>query len=142
MTKKRDCISNLRVADDVLMMATSVKQLKRMITDFKKNCRSARARNLPRQIENSEHPETNKLKEIEIDGMHVEILLPEGKSKNDHIDGPGNHRGATQNPMRMVRIRQISTRTDVWCRNMDYYKKNTKKCFALPGAECFVSSFR
>ena len=31
----RDCISNLRFADNVLMMATSLKQLKRMIADFK-----------------------------------------------------------------------------------------------------------
>ena len=32
---KRDCISYLRFAD-VIMMATSLKHLKRMITDFKK----------------------------------------------------------------------------------------------------------
>ena len=31
--EKRDCISDLRFADDVLMMATSLQQLKRMIAD-------------------------------------------------------------------------------------------------------------
>ena len=35
--EKRDCISNLRFADDVLMMANSLKQLKRMMTDFKRS---------------------------------------------------------------------------------------------------------
>ena len=47
--EKGDCISNLRFADDVLMMASSLRQLKRMIADFKKKHRSARARTSPRQ---------------------------------------------------------------------------------------------
>ena len=38
--EKSDCISNLRFADDVLMMANSSKQLKRMIADCKKKRRS------------------------------------------------------------------------------------------------------
>ena len=35
--EKRDCMSNLRFADDVLMMAISLKQLNRQIPDFKKS---------------------------------------------------------------------------------------------------------
>ena len=34
--EKRDFISNLRFADDVLMMAASLKRLKNMIADIKK----------------------------------------------------------------------------------------------------------
>ena len=34
--EKRDCISNLRFADDVLMMASSLKQFKKMLEDSKK----------------------------------------------------------------------------------------------------------
>ena len=34
--EKRDCISNLRFADDVLMMASSLKQFKTMLENFKK----------------------------------------------------------------------------------------------------------
>ena len=34
--EKRDCTSNLRFAGEVLMMVTSMKQLKRLIVDFKK----------------------------------------------------------------------------------------------------------
>ena len=36
--EKRDCISYLRFADDVLMMANYLKKLKRMMADFKKKC--------------------------------------------------------------------------------------------------------
>ena len=39
--EKRDCISNLRFADDVLMMANSVKQLKKDDDWLQKKCRSA-----------------------------------------------------------------------------------------------------
>ena len=35
--EKRDCAFNLRCGDDVLMMATSLTQLKRMMTDFKQS---------------------------------------------------------------------------------------------------------
>ena len=35
--EKRDSISNLRLADDVLVMANSLKQLKRMMKDFKRS---------------------------------------------------------------------------------------------------------
>ena len=32
---------------------------------------------------------------------------------DDHFRGPGNHRGAARDTMRLVRIRQTSTRTDI-----------------------------
>ena len=46
---KRDCISDLFFTDDVLMMASSLKQFKRMFEDFKK----------VRQHMNPHKPETN-----------------------------------------------------------------------------------
>ena len=45
----------------------------------------------------------NRQRKTEIGEMQFEILSPEGKSKvigtDDHNRGPGNHRGATQDPI-------------------------------------------
>ena len=113
----RDCISNLRFADDVLMMANFLKQLKRMMSDFKT---STEAQGLEMHADRKtvlSNQKSNRLKEIEIDGMHVEILPPEGKVKYlgqritfmDH----GNYRSIAQNPLCQVRVRQTSTGIDV-----------------------------
>ena len=80
--EKRDCISNLRVADDVLMMANSLKPLKRMMTDFKK-CTEAQGFEIhPDNTKLVTNEKPNRLKEIELDGIHVEILPSEGKESN------------------------------------------------------------
>ena len=51
--EKRDCISNLRFADAVLMMANSLKQLKRMMTDFKR-CKGLKFTQTQRKYHQSE----------------------------------------------------------------------------------------
>ena len=35
--EQRDCISNLRFADDVLLISSSLNQLNKMMTDFKRS---------------------------------------------------------------------------------------------------------
>ena len=79
--EERCCISNLRFADDVLMMETSLmKEVNRMSADFK----SSEAQGLeihPGKTTVLSNQKTNILKEIEIDGMQVEMLPPEGKVK-------------------------------------------------------------
>ena len=92
--EKRDCICNLRFAGDVLMMANSLKQFKRMMTDFKK---STEAQGL---------------------GIHPDKLQILSKEKSniwadDHIRGSRNYRGVAQHPLCLVRVRQTSTRIDI-----------------------------
>ena len=115
--EKRDCISKPRFADDVLLMANSLKQLKRMMTDF---TRSTEAQGLEIHSEKTKiltNQKSNRLKEIEIDGIHVEILPLEGKVRisgtGDHIHGSRSHRGKARNPLCVVRVRQTSTGIDI-----------------------------
>ena len=81
MVKKRDWKSNLCFADDVLMMANAVKQLKKMIEDFKKSTEAQGLEIHPSKNKILTNHKTNKLRVIEIDEMHVEILPHEGKAK-------------------------------------------------------------
>ena len=80
MITKRDRISNLRFADDVLMMAISLKQLKRMITGFKEST-EAQGLEIHGTTKILTNQKTNKLKELEIDGLRVEIFSPKAKVK-------------------------------------------------------------
>ena len=126
--ERKDCISNLRFADDVLMMAASLKQLKKMIADFEKSTEAQGLEIHPSKTKILTNQKTNKLRETEIDVMYVEILPPERKVKHfgadDHMRGQRNHRGATQDLMRSVRTRQTSTGTDIpilpTCYDTDY----------------------
>ena len=61
--EKRDIIHQTHVLPTTrLMLATSLKQLKRMIADQKKTYRSARTRNQPRRNKNPDKPENNQNK--------------------------------------------------------------------------------
>ena len=73
--EKRDCISNLCFADDVLMMATSLEQFKRMMTDFKKSTEARGLQIYPDKTKVLTDQKSNRLKEIEIDGIHVDDSL-------------------------------------------------------------------
>ena len=73
--EKRDCISNLRFADDLFMLANSLKQLKRMIADLK-NTEAQGLEIHPSKTKILTNQKTNKLRDIEIDEMHVEMLPP------------------------------------------------------------------
>ena len=77
--EKRDGISNLRFADDVLMMANSLKPLKRMMTAFTRSTEAQGLEIHPDKTIILANYKAHRLKEIEIDGIHVEILPPEGK---------------------------------------------------------------
>ena len=74
--EKRDCISNLRSAGDVLMV-DSLKQLERLMTVFKKSTEPQGLDIHPDKTKILTSQKSNRLKEIEIDEMHVEILPPE-----------------------------------------------------------------
>ena len=78
--ERRDCISNLRFADDVPLMANSLKQLERMMTDI---IRSKEAQGLDIHLHKTKILTDQKLNRLknEIVGMDVEMLPPEGKVK-------------------------------------------------------------
>ena len=76
--EKGGCISNLLFADDVLMMETSAKQIRKMIVDFKQRYRLEIHPDRTKILTNQK---TYRTREVEIDGMHVEILLHQGKAK-------------------------------------------------------------
>ena len=53
----RDCLTNLRFADDVMLFATSEEQLRKMIYEFKTATEKVGLRDSPRQDEDSQQPE-------------------------------------------------------------------------------------
>ena len=77
--ERRDCTSNQRFVDDVLMMAASLKQLKKMIADLKITTEAQGLEIHPEKIQILTNQETNRTREVEIEGMHVETLPPEGE---------------------------------------------------------------
>ena len=80
--EKRECISKLRFADDVLMMASSLKQLKKMLEDFEKSTEAHGLEKHPSEIKKIlTSQKANKLRVTEIAEMHVEMLFLEGKIK-------------------------------------------------------------
>ena len=76
--ERRDFVSNLRFADDVLILANSLKQLQRLMTYFKRSTEAQGLEIRPDKKKILTNQESNRLKETEIDGMHVEIIHPEG----------------------------------------------------------------
>ena len=79
------------------MMANSLKQLKGMMSDFEQSTEAQGLQIHPDKTTILTNQKSNRLKEIEIDGMHVEILPPEGQiaasGTDDHIHGSSNYRG-------------------------------------------------
>ena len=69
---KRDYTSKLRLADDVHTMANSLKQLE--MTDFRKSTEAQGLEIDPDKKKILTNQKSNRLQEIEIDGMHVEAL--------------------------------------------------------------------
>ena len=53
----RDCFTNLRFADDVMLFATSKEQIRKMMCEFKKATEKVGLRISPRQDEDSQQPE-------------------------------------------------------------------------------------
>ena len=72
-----DCLTNLRIADDVLLLASSKEQLQKMLCEFKKSTEKARLRIHPEKtkiLSNQSIINSNTKKELEIEDMKFEIL--------------------------------------------------------------------
>ena len=57
----RDCLTNLRFADDVLLFASSKEQLQRMLCEFKRSTEKVGSQDSSRKDENSQQPKQPKL---------------------------------------------------------------------------------
>ena len=100
--EKKACISNLRFADDVFLLASSFNQLKKS-----KRCTEAQGLEIqPDKTKVLTSQESDTQKEFDIDEIQVAIFLLEGKSQvsgtADFIDGSRNYRNTAQNPVYVV----------------------------------------
>ena len=62
----RDCLTNLRFADDVLLFATSKEQIRNMMCEFKDATEKVGTQDSPRQDENSQQSEQHELRHTKI----------------------------------------------------------------------------
>ena len=60
--KQADCLSNLRLADDVLLFSTSLKQLKKMMSEFKRSTKRVGLKTHPEENEDSLQPKDPNVK--------------------------------------------------------------------------------
>ena len=67
------CFTNMRFADDVLLFASSNKQLQKMLCEFKKSTEKVRLRIHPGKTKILSNRSSDIRKEIEIDDIKVEI---------------------------------------------------------------------
>ena len=115
--EKRDCISNLRFADDVLMMANSLMQLKKDDYGRQKRYRSAWAWHSARQ---NEHLTNQKSKQIERNRDRRDACRNASSRRksqiyvaDDHTHESSSYRGAAQKPPCLIRARQTFTGIDI-----------------------------
>ena len=78
---KKYCISNLRFADDVMLTANSVSQLRKMMTAFKRSTERQGLNIHPQKPKMLTNQGSNRQREIDVEGMRIEMLPLEGKVK-------------------------------------------------------------
>ena len=76
-----DCFTDLRFADDVLLFATSLEQLQKMLCDFNRSTEKVGLKIHPGKTKILGNQSSNKKKEVTIDNIKVEILPKEGSTK-------------------------------------------------------------
>ena len=103
---KQSFISNWRFADDVMLLASSLSQLKKMMTDFK---RSTDKQGFKIHLDKTKlhtNQGSNKQRDIETDKMIVDILQTIRKGRvfgtDDHVQRPGVGQDSALNQMRVV----------------------------------------
>ena len=83
----RDCLTNLRFADDVLLFATSKEQIRNMLCEFKKSTEKVGLRIHPDKtkiLSNQSTINSDTKKHLEVDDMKIEIL-----TRNESVKYPG-----------------------------------------------------
>ena len=74
-----DCLTNLRFADDVLLFATSMEQLQKMMCEFQTKHRKGGTQGISRKTKILNNQSSSRRKEMEIDNIKVE---PKKKAQN------------------------------------------------------------
>ena len=118
--QERDCLTNLRFADDVMLFATSKEQLRNMMYEFKKATEKVGLKIHPDKtkiLSNQSTMNSNTKRCIKVGEMSIEILT---KKRKREIFGPENLVPPTrdignqeQDQSSMGDLPQIQTRTDI-----------------------------
>ena len=74
MTKKDDCQTNLRFADNVLLFSTSLNQLEEMLCDFKRSTESVGLGTHPSKTKILSKQVKVKKNEVTINSIKIEVL--------------------------------------------------------------------
>ena len=72
--KKEDCLTNLRFADDVLLLSTSLEKLRDMICEFKASTEAVGLGIHPDKTKILSNQDKEKAKEITVDNIKIEVL--------------------------------------------------------------------
>ena len=85
-----DCLTNLRFADDVLLLASSKEQIRKMLCEFSKSTEKVGLRIHPEKtkiLSNQSIINSDKKKELEVEDMKIEIL-----TRNESVKYLGQNR--------------------------------------------------
>ena len=109
-----DCLTNMRFADDVLLFASSTKQLQKMLCEFKRSTEKVGLRIHPGKtkiLSNQRSLSSDTKKEIEIDDIKVEILTRGRKynilGSDDNVPAAGGDRNQKSNQGRLGDVPQV-----------------------------------
>ena len=115
-----DCLTNLRFADDVLLLASFKEQLRKMLYEFKKSTEKVALRIHPEKtkiLSNHSIINSGTKKELEVDDMKIEILARNESVKYLGQKIPFCRQDTTEIKSRvrccMGDIPQIQTRVDI-----------------------------
>ena len=118
--QERDCLTNLRFADDVMLFATSIEQIRNMMYEFKKATEKVGLKIHPDKtkiLSNQSNMNSDTKRNIKVGEMSIEIL-----TKNESVKYLGQRISFHQQETLEIKSRiragmgdlpQIQTRTDI-----------------------------
>ena len=112
--KKDDCLTNLRFADDVLLLSTSLNKLEDMLCDFKRSTESVGLGTHPSETKILSNQVKVKKNEVTMDNIKKEVLATSDSARHlgqkFTFDEQNNSRSQKQTKSSMGSIPQISQR--------------------------------
>ena len=104
-----DCLSNLRVADDVLFFSTSLEPLERMMRDFKRSTEKVGLKIHPDKTTLLSNQGSNERTDVTIDNINVRKV----SRTSNNVRAARNNRNKEQDQSCVGIIYQIQTRIDI-----------------------------
>ena len=118
--QERDCLTNLRFADDVMLFATSKEQRRNMMCEFKKATEKVGLRIHPDKtkiLSNQSNMNSDTKRYIKVGEMSIEILTKKRKREifgSENLVPPTRDTGnQEQDQSSLGDLPQIQTRTDI-----------------------------